>query len=47
MAQLNVSIGQPAPDFESVDDRGERIRLEDFRGQHVVLYFYPKDNTPG
>ncbi|MCS6804893.1 MAG: peroxiredoxin [Acidobacteriota bacterium] len=47
MAQLNVQIGQPAPDFESVDDRGQPIRLKDFRGQHVVLYFYPKDNTPG
>lgn len=47
MANLNVTIGNPAPDFEAVDDRGQRVRLKDFRGQHVVLYFYPKDNTPG
>jgi peroxiredoxin Q/BCP len=47
MASLNVSNGDPAPDFEAVDDRGQRIRLKDFRGQNVVLYFYLKDNTPG
>jgi len=47
MASLNITIGKPAPDFEAVDDRGERMRLKDFRGKNVVLYFYPKDNTPG
>jgi thioredoxin-dependent peroxiredoxin len=47
MANLNVTLNRPAPDFEAVDDRGDPIRLRDFRGQNVVLYFYPKDNTPG
>lgn len=47
MSDLNVTVGQPAPDFEAVDDRGERVRLKGFRGKNVVLYFYPKDNTPG
>ncbi len=40
-------VGQPAPDFEGLDQRGALVRLSDFRGQKVVLYFYPKDNTPG
>ncbi len=39
--------GMPAPDFETVDDQGRPVRLSDFRGQKVVLYFYPKDDTPG
>ena len=39
--------GQPAPDFDLTSDSGERIRLSDFRGKPVVLYFYPKDDTPG
>jgi peroxiredoxin Q/BCP len=37
----------PAPDFGLTTDDGRRIRLSDFRGQPVVLYFYPKDDTPG
>jgi peroxiredoxin Q/BCP len=46
MSEL-LKAGTPAPDFEAVThDRG-RIRLSDFRGNVVVLYFYPKDNTPG
>ena len=40
-------VGQPAPDFEGITQTGDKIRLSDFRGQKVVLYFYPKDNTPG
>ncbi|MCS7169208.1 MAG: peroxiredoxin [Candidatus Kapabacteria bacterium] len=36
-----------APDFESVDDSGQPFRLSQLRGRWVVLYFYPKDNTPG
>jgi thioredoxin-dependent peroxiredoxin len=45
MAQLKE--GMKAPEFEGVDQNGEKIRLNDFRGKKVVLYFYPKDNTPG
>src|SRR5690554_1844042 len=40
-------IGQQAPDFEATTDTGETVRLSDYRGQRVVLYFYPKDDTPG
>jgi thioredoxin-dependent peroxiredoxin len=40
-------VGQPAPDFELTADDGSAVRLSDFRGQRVVLYFYPKDDTPG
>jgi len=39
--------GQPAPDFELPDDHGNIVRLRDLRGQTVVLYMYPKDQTPG
>lgn len=39
--------GQPAPDFDGKTQTGETIRLSDFRGRKVVLYFYPKDDTPG
>lgn len=39
--------GETAPDFELSADDGTRIRLSDLRGRKVVLYFYPKDNTPG
>lgn len=39
--------GQPAPDFALPDDTGALRRLSDFRGHPVVLYFYPKDDTPG
>jgi thioredoxin-dependent peroxiredoxin len=39
--------GQEAPDFELPSDAGEPVRLSSFRGRPVVLYFYPKDDTPG
>ncbi len=40
--------GRPAPAFEAQDQHGKRIRLSDYKGRnHVVLYFYPKDDTPG
>jgi peroxiredoxin Q/BCP len=39
--------GDPAPDFELVSDSGERVTLSSFRGSPIVLYFYPKDDTPG
>jgi peroxiredoxin Q/BCP len=42
-----ISEGQPAPDLELDSDSGERVKLADFRGKTVVLYFYPKDDTPG
>jgi peroxiredoxin Q/BCP len=41
------SVGSPAPDFELQDDRGVTVRLSEFRGRKVVLYFYPKADTPG
>jgi thioredoxin-dependent peroxiredoxin len=39
--------GQPAPDFELPDQDGTPVRLSDLRGRRVVLYFYPKADTPG
>ena len=39
--------GQTAPDFTLPDQRGQKVSLSDFRGQPVVVYFYPKDDTPG
>lgn len=39
--------GQPAPAFQSLDQDGHAIALADFKGKPVVLYFYPKDETPG
>ena len=39
--------GMKAPDFTLVDKNGESVSLSDFLGKKVVLYFYPKDNTPG
>ena len=41
------SIGETAPDFELLDDEGKKVKLSDFRGQKVVLYFYPADFTSG
>ena len=42
-----VEEGGTAPDFELTSDTGEQIRLSSLRGKPVVLYFYPKDDTPG
>lgn len=45
MAKLKE--GDKAPDFKGKDQNGKEISLEQFKGKKVVLYFYPKDNTPG
>ena len=42
-----LTIGTPAPAFEGLDENGNTVRLTDFTGQKLVLYFYPKDSTPG
>ena len=42
-----LKAGDPAPDFEAVLDNGDKVSLSQFKGKNVVLYFYPKDNTPG
>ena len=42
-----LSTGDPAPDFTLSDADGNPVSLSDFKGQKVVLYFYPKDDTPG
>jgi len=44
---VNLKIGDPAPDFTLPATGDEDLRLSDLRGRIVVLYFYPKDNTPG
>ena len=46
-APAALNIGDPAPEFTAAADDGSTIRLKDFRGKQVVLYFYPKDDTPG
>ena len=42
-----IEEGETAPDFTLKDDKGSDVRLSDFKGKPVVLYFYPKDDTPG
>lgn len=44
---MSLEVGKPAPGFEAKDQNGNIIKLADFKGRKVVLYFYPKDNTPG
>lgn len=39
--------GNTAPDFKGIDQKGRSIQLSDFKGSKLILYFYPKDNTPG
>lgn len=43
----HLKVGDKAPDFEGVDQDGKTIGLKDFQGKKLVLYFYPKDSTPG
>ncbi len=42
-----LNVGDRAPDFEALDQNGKMIHLNDFKGKKVVMYFYPKDDTPG
>ncbi|MFG1519203.1 MAG: peroxiredoxin [Thermoplasmataceae archaeon] len=42
-----LNVGDTAPDFESINEEGKSVSLKEFRGKPVVLYFYPKDDTPG
>lgn len=44
---MSLQVGDKAPAFEGVDQNGDPITLTDFAGKKLVLYFYPKDNTPG
>lgn len=42
-----MKVGDKAPDYLGTDQDGKEIRLSDYKGKKVVLYFYPKDSTPG
>src|SRR5579864_1358371 len=44
---MTLTAGMKAPDFTTTDQDGKEVRLSDFKGKKVVLYFYPKDDTPG
>lgn len=44
---MTIEIGQKAPDFSAKDQNGDTITLSQFNGKKVVLYFYPRDSTPG
>jgi len=44
---MSAKAGDRAPSFDLESDRGERVSLDDFSGRWLVVYFYPKDNTPG
>ena len=45
--KMTVEVGKKAPDFELPASNGETVKLSDYRGKNVVVYFYPKDMTPG
>ena len=45
--ELKLSVGDKAPDFSAPGSGGGTVALSDFKGKHVVLYFYPRDDTPG
>jgi peroxiredoxin Q/BCP len=47
MSEPKLKLGDPAPDFGLPDDKGNLVKLSDYRGKRVVIYFYPKDDTPG
>ena len=42
-----LEAGQPAPDFDLQDQHGKRQRLQDYRGRKLLIYFYPRADTPG
>ncbi len=42
-----LKVGDKAPAFKGVDEKGEAIQLSDFKGKKLILFFYPRDNTPG
>lgn len=42
-----LEVGEKAPDFEALDEHGKKVSLKQFKGKTIILYFYPKDNTPG
>jgi peroxiredoxin Q/BCP len=44
---MELKIGDKAPDFKAKDQDGNEIKLSDFTGKKIILYFYPKDSTPG
>ena len=44
---MAIAEGQPAPDFTLTNAKGDEVSLKDFAGKDVILYFYPKDDTPG
>ncbi len=44
---MQLKVGDKAPDFESIDQTRKKIKLSDLKGKRVVLYFYPRDDTPG
>jgi len=44
---MSIEEGKAAPGFTLTDQNGDKVALEDFRGQDVIVYFYPKDDTPG
>jgi thioredoxin-dependent peroxiredoxin len=44
---MSLSVGTIAPSFTTTDDEGKTVSLSDFKGKVVILYFYPKDDTPG
>ncbi len=44
---MSIQEGKKAPDFTLPDENGNDVSLKDFSGRHLVLYFYPKDNTSG
>ncbi|MDZ4719888.1 MAG: thioredoxin-dependent thiol peroxidase [Roseiflexaceae bacterium] len=47
MSDAMINVGDVAPEFRATTDSGATIKLSDFRGKKVILYFYPKDDTPG
>lgn len=44
---MAIEEGRTAPAFTLTDSRGEKVALKGFRGRNVIIYFYPKDDTPG